>query len=169
MTSIYNNVMLWVFGRESYGVVYQVLSGDTYIFIDIATKMQYKIKLYNVETPKEGQKYHKRAKKLVESILIKEDKRVMVKLIVQHVESDIAYVDLYYPTEKSNKTDGSKYLLQDTLVSRGYAFVRNKNINEELYLLQEHAKIHNQGAWSIEGFVCPWEFKSSEFKIRMKK
>lgn len=170
MSSIINSIMLWAFGNESYGVIREVIAGDTLKFIDMATEKEYTIKLYNIETPKKGQEYHNRAKKLVETILIKGEKRILVKVIVREVVDETAYVDLYYSTDRSRKTDGSRYLLQSTLVTKGYAFVRNKELSKELYLLQEYARANKKGAWAIQGYVCPWNFKKEdEIRILVRK
>lgn len=158
----------WAIGTETNGFITDVFSGDSYVFLDANTNDTCLIRLDKVMAPVKGQKNFQSSKEFAKKLLCpKSGSRPLIRIVLNRIEDDIHYVDLYYPLATNDDVKHGEKYLQATMITNGLAFLYNEDSDEKLYGLQKIAKHHSIGCWSQERIVYPWNFQKT--KHMMKK
>jgi len=130
-----------------HGKVVSIADGDTLTML--VNKVQYKIRLAEIDTPEKKQPYGTRARRALSEIVFGKE-----------ISVDVHTVDRYGRTVARVYVDGMDVCAE--LVRQGMAWVYRKYANDEsLYKLEKEAKNAGRGLWSLpeNQRVPPWEWR----------
>jgi endonuclease YncB( thermonuclease family) len=152
-----NSLMLYTFGRESYGVIIRVIKGDTFEYACFVSEKSYIIKLYNIETPAKGQQFYQQSIDFANKVLI----GTMVKLQV-YIYNDKFHVKMYY----QNKKRQTKHY-ESVLLFEGLAYYKGDLEDDQtLRAMQTVAQKSKKNIWSIRQ-LTPWDYREKQKQLKM--
>lgn len=132
------------------GRIVKVQDGDTVTLLD-SINTQYKIRLYGIDAPENGQEYGNKSKDYLSSLTAGKDVRVVVK-----------GKDIY------KRTLGVIYLgelnINAQMVRAGYAWNYYYSKDKYYIKLQKEAQGKKIGLWSMPNPIDPYYFRKSKKK-----
>jgi len=154
-------IIIFLFTGVSYaqapiqGRVVNIADGDTITVLQ--NNLQYKIRLYGIDTPEKSQDFGMRAKQFTSDMVFKQHIKVVV-----------------YDIDRYKRTVGMVYIgqkcLNEELVKNGFAWVYKRYCKEsfcnEWLQLEQEAREKKLGLWVYDDPVPPWEYRHGTNKKR---
>lgn len=137
-----------VCASEINGLVVGVADGDTITVLQNNT--QYKIRLYGIDCPENGQDFGQKAKKFVSELVFKKNARVIPTTI-----------DKYGRTVGLVTVNGIN--VNEQIIKNGYGWVYLKYCDQSFcndwIKYESQAKLKKLGLWSHYNPMPPWEYR----------
>lgn len=127
------------------GKIVKVQDGDTVTLLD-SVNTQYKIRLYGIDAPENGQPYGDKSKEYLSNLIAGKEVTVQVK-----------------GTDQYKRVLGVVYLgdtnINAEMIRAGYAWNYKYSKDKYYIKLQEKAKAEKKGLWKDKNAVDPWQWR----------
>ena len=136
--------------NKTYKVV-GIIDGDTIEVLDVDSKLNFRIRLAEIDCPEKGQNFGTKAKEFTSNQVYKK----IVKLDIIDTDRYGRYIaKVYYD---------NKYLSEE-LIKQGLAIVYRKySSNQILIKLEQQAQKNKIGVWSDSNFINPEQFRKQKY------
>ncbi|HOK09145.1 MAG TPA: thermonuclease family protein [Candidatus Hydrogenedens sp.] len=129
--------------------VIEISEGDLFTAQGIDDSQEFKIRIYGIDSPEQGQNYFEEAKKILSDLI--KDKEVNIDILTQDsIGNKVAHV----------QTDDATNV-EELMVKEGYAWWDEENAKEaiELKKLCAEAIRQKKGLWADMSPLSPWDYR----------
>lgn len=138
-------IVFYTVGYNSYVIIEEVISGDTFRVIDTRSKETFVIKLANVVAPTKGQYGHQECIDFAKTYIMEKELRIETV----EIKDNIYHVNLYYMTSVrvQEKNMKKEVYYQAVVIKAGLVFLKDNCMDAILRPLYDNARKQRDGIW----------------------